>query len=365
MKLFEKKEKTDLLGAEEQSGKIQIYEKDRERLIFIISTLFIFLQEFTLDLNEIDSERFKKMIDQLKDSISKDDDSGKVAIGFEKKKKKILSYIEKQKSHIVDKEQELKDIIELLTKAMAAIDAENLVFNQTVYSQSEKLEEITHLDDIKTVKKRIEQEIDNIKKAVRKKQAYDKEQVEFLSKKVDSLSDELEKAKIASMTDGLTGVYNRKAFDSYLIELIEKNAGKRSPFSLFILDIDDFKNINDTYGHQVGDRIILTLILKCREFVRDKDYVARYGGDEFVVILPGASLRNAVKRAGQIRKAIAASKYSIDDSNKDVEISFTTSIGVSTFRKGDTVSTIMERADNALYAAKERGKNSSVSEKEL
>ena len=132
---------------------------------------------------------------------------------------------------------------------------------------------------------------------------------------------------------------------------------------MLILDIDDFKKVNDAYGHQTGDRVILAIINKCRQNIRGEDFFARYGGEEFVIVLPGASLKNAVNRAEHICKSIASTRYYLDDVPDSPTLAVTVSIGVSSLQKADTVSTITQRADRALYSAKHKGKNCVVFEK--
>ena len=361
MGLFKKKDITT-----PEMDKLIEKQKDseqKERLFLpAIQALLFFLKEFSLDLKEIDSDRFKEEVEQLNEIFSSDKKVKKIESFFEKQKKNILQYIKRHKKYILDREFELKDIIELLTKAITTIDVENRNFNQSVCEQSEKIEKITLLDDIKKIKIALKQEIEQLNQSVQQKQQYDKNQVERLSSKVSSLEVELKKAKKESLTDGLTGIYNRQAFDEYLKDLVGQNAVFRSPFSLLMLDIDDFKKINDTYGHQIGDRVILAMVQKCKQFIRKDDYFTRYGGEEFVIILPRASLKNSLKKARQICKSIAKAQYSIDNANSMEQqcgtgLSFTVSIGVSAYRKGDTEETVTERADKALYMAKRGGKN--------
>jgi len=129
-----------------------------------------------------------------------------------------------------------------------------------------------------------------------------------------------------------------------------------------MLDIDDFKKINDKYGHQTGDRVILAVISKCRQSIRGEDFLARYGGEEFAIILPGASLKNAAKKADHICKSIAATRYCLDDVPGIPILSITISIDVSCLQRADTVAAVTRRADKALYAAKYAGKNRVFSE---
>ena len=136
-------------------------------------------------------------------------------------------------------------------------------------------------------------------------------------------------------------------------------------FSLLMVDLDNFKTINDTYGHLTGDRVLVALVQKCKGMLRGDDTIARYGGEEFAIILPGASLRNSVKKGKQICQAIAGTRYAIDEGAPGDYLSVTVSVGVSTLHKGDTVAEVIDRADRALYHAKGTGKNRVVSERQL
>jgi diguanylate cyclase len=125
-----------------------------------------------------------------------------------------------------------------------------------------------------------------------------------------------------------------------------------------MLDLDDFKAINDTHGHLIGDRVLVAFSKKCKDSIRGDDVIARYGGEEFAIILSGANLRNALARARQICSAVAATRYATCDGNCEQDyLSVTVSIGVTNFKKGDTAESLISRADKALYKAKRSGKN--------
>ena len=302
------------------------------------------------------------VISQLAEKFSTENKLKKIQSRFEKGKKRIDTFIEMQKKYLLDRENEFKDIIDILTKALVTHDTANQEYNQKILKQSEKIEEITRLDDIKKLKKALIQEIEQIRETVKEKESLDSTKLEVLSKQVGSLSVELEKARSESLTDGMTGIYNRKAFDSRISSLVETKAVSKAPFSLLMLDIDDFKKVNDVHGHHTGDRLILAIINKCRQSIRGEDFFARYGGDEFVIILPGASLKNAVDRAQHICQSIASTSYYLDDVAGSPTLSVTVSIGVCSIEKADTVSAVTQRADKALYAAKQSGKNCIFSE---
>lgn len=353
------------LSEKELSQQVRDYEDRLQFFQNAIGTLLVFIKDFSLDLNEINAEAFKKEMDELNEKISSVEKTKKLHSVFEKYRKIIFLFVEQLKKHLNDREDELKGIIDLLTKAMSTVDADNQLFNQKIYEQSERIEKITLLDDIKKIKGALKYEIENVREAIKEKKLFDKEHLEKLSKKVETLNLELEKARAESLIDGLTGAYNRLAFDRYMISLVERNADRRHPFSLLFLDIDNFKDINDTYGHPIGDRVILALIQKCREITRKDDYIARFGGDEFAIVMPKASIRNASKKAKQLAKVVAGTRYAVNTDEDSHDLSFTVSVGVSAYRKGDTALNLTERADKALYMAKHSGKARVVIESEL
>ena len=330
-----------------------------------IRALLLFMKDFSMDFEGIGSDKFVKQIDDLSEAFVTEKKLKTVESIFERRKKTIPAFIRGQKEYLNTREREIWDIIGLQRTAISTLGTENQTYNRKVYGQSKQLEAITILDDIKTMKKNIKKEVMSIQAIVRKKEEQDRQQMEALAKQISSLNVELKKVKTKAMTDGLTKAYNREAFDSYIRKIVDQNSIKSSPFSLLMLDIDDFKKINDGYGHQIGDRVLVALVKKCTEFIRDEDFLARYGGEEFVIVLPGASLRNALKKAQRIRKAIAGTQYTTDKEKGGKGLSITVSIGASSFRKSDSVSTVIDRSDQALYQAKRTGKNRVVSEEDM
>jgi len=364
MKLFAKSQSTDVDPATLTKAVGDAHERVNV-LMTCIRALFVFVREYTLDITEIDSDEIKKQIETLQNNFQADEKTRTIAARFDRHKVKILSHIQRQKSYIEERETEFRQIIDLMTAAMAGMDNENREFYGSIRSQGERFEKITLLDDIKRIKNELEREVEGMRAMVRKKENLDQKSLAALSSQVDVLKMELDKARHSANTDGLTGVNNRKALDEYLRILVERNSVTRSPFSLLMMDLDDFKQLNDIYGHTVGDRMLLAFAEKCRAGVRSDDFLARYGGEEFTLVLPGASLRNATKKAKHLCRTIAAARYAADDAPKADVVSVTVSIGVATYRRGDTVKSLVDRADQCLYAAKAAGKNRTVSENEL
>ncbi len=340
-----------------------LFQEKSEVFLRSIDALLHFLKSFAIDVKEIHADRFKSSIDELNSEFNGDERPKRIELKFEQAKSKILSFIDHQHAYIGDREKELRDIIDLLTKAMASLDVENREFYNRVHDQSEKMEKITRLDDIKKIKTALAHEVQQMRDIVDIKKDQDRRKVQLLAGQVDSLRKELEKTRAKSMTDGLTGIYNREAFDEVLADLIERCRVMNTTFSLLLLDLDDFKKINDTHGHLIGDRVLMAFSQKCRDAIRGDDYLARYGGEEFAILLPGANLGNALKKGRQICDAVASARYATSTEQNDDYLSVTVSIGVTTFHKKDTPERIIERADKALYKAKHGGKNRAVGRK--
>jgi diguanylate cyclase len=164
-----------------------------------------------------------------------------------------------------------------------------------------------------------------------------------------------------SLHDNLTGLSNRKAYDQKIIETLATLGRYGVPSSLLMCDIDDFKKINDTYGHKVGDLALKKLASLLKEKLRVNDFISRYGGEEFAIILSHTDLPGAVKAGEGILSYINNSAFSY----KGDRILLTISIGISVFKQNDDAGTVFERADSALYVAKRSGKNNVKTETDL
>jgi diguanylate cyclase (GGDEF)-like protein len=161
------------------------------------------------------------------------------------------------------------------------------------------------------------------------------------------LEEELQRA---ATYDHLTGALNRQALEERILAELERARRYNNPFSLIMLDIDDFKQINDTLGHLAGDRVISSVAAILQQNVRVVDSVGRWGGEEFVILLSETREQEAALVADKLRKALA-------DNAIDGVASVTASFGVSTYQQDDTLDTMINRADDLLYAAKKGGKN--------
>ena len=155
-----------------------------------------------------------------------------------------------------------------------------------------------------------------------------------------------QKLEQLSSTDALTGIWNRAKFNELLCAEFERYKRYCEPFSLLLVDVDKFKLINDTYGHLAGDQVLKDIVANLRQGIRSTDVFARWGGDEFAILLPYLDTPGAVQVIQRLRKAIACLEGGP---------CVTLSIGLSTVRASDSLTTLFERADAAVYKAKEQG----------
>ena len=165
----------------------------------------------------------------------------------------------------------------------------------------------------------------------------------------------LDQSVEAAITDGLTGLYNRRYMESHMQTLFEEAKRKEMALSVLLVDIDHFKSINDTFGHDAGDVVLREFAGRLRQNTRGCDLACRLGGEEFLLIMPDASLKRAYQVGERFRACIASEPFTGTNGEK---VRITASVGISTLESdADTPEMILKRADLALYAAKRRGRN--------
>jgi diguanylate cyclase (GGDEF)-like protein len=182
-------------------------------------------------------------------------------------------------------------------------------------------------------------------------------ELQYKNKKLNTQNDTLqsmnERLEELSVTDGLTGLFNHRHFWNLLNTELSRVDQSKGNLSLILLDLDDFKRVNDKFGHSVGDNLLVTVANVLRETVRDTDIVARYGGEEFAVLLPDTDEAGVQQVAEKVRASIAAIRMYVEDT--DIVLKVTVSIGVSVFRGNRRE--FFNAADRALYQSKAAGKN--------
>lgn len=179
------------------------------------------------------------------------------------------------------------------------------------------------------------------------------------SKELKNLKGELINARVEATTDALTGLHNRRGFDEQIKKLLQDRRRSGTGFSVIMADLDHFKDINDNYGHLIGDKVLQAFGKLLTGNTRDTDYVARFGGEEFILLLPNTSLDNTFIVAENIRKAIEKLRVKQAKTGTIID-SITASFGVATHRFDETANDLLDRCDKAMYRAKDEGRNKTV-----
>ncbi|MGD2119259.1 MAG: diguanylate cyclase [Chromatiales bacterium] len=192
----------------------------------------------------------------------------------------------------------------------------------------------------------------------RHSQAFEREtelrkRLEELEQEAQGLRQQMADAYTRALRDAVTGLPNRMAYDERMEQEYTRWKRFGEPLTLMVWDVDNFKNINDQYGHRSGDKALEAIGARLKQNLRETDFIGRYGGEEFVVLLVGTALDAAVAVADKMREAVAQTSLKA----KDTTIHLTISCGLTEFREGDEPAGVFERADAALYRAKREGKN--------
>ena len=207
----------------------------------------------------------------------------------------------KLQSHLAERESEVTDLVRVVEQLVATMSGQTTSIGQLAGS-SDRLTRIVEIDDIRILKRRLSLELVTLRRVIDEQRQKHEEHQKKLSGEMALLQKRLERVQEEASLDGLTRIPNRARFDRTLRRWVSmhKHSGQR--FVLAILDVDDFKNVNDRCGHPEGDRVLCEIATALRTHVRSTDLVARYGGDEFVVLLAGADLTHAEQR---VRTALA------------------------------------------------------------
>ncbi len=225
-------------------------------------------------------------------------------------------------------------------------------FGKSLARFSERIDAVEDKETFRATVKSLMLEVKNVEKSseiLEKKLRHTNEQVEMLEEK-------LKEVQQHATVDPLTNLFNRRAFKERLAQQMDRTMQEGGDLSLAIIDIDHFKRVNDTFGHLTGDDLLRIIAKTLKDFVKGKDLVCRYGGEEFVVLLPDTPLIGAITVTETIRKHFSQMSWK----QKSTGLSMgkvTLSAGVALFRPGETMESFIQRADVALYQSKKRGRD--------
>ncbi len=266
-------------------------------------------------------------------------------------------YFAALRAHLREREDAIVEVIEVLREAVEELARESGDYRANLLGTSDRLTAITEMTDLREIKQRIAGEVESLRTIVAERKKREEETFAKLVRRAETLSLQLEQAREEASRDPLTRISNRGGFDRALDRWIAQHWKGGWAFSLAMLDVDDFKSINDAHGHQIGDRVLTTIAERLQAAIRDGDFVARYGGEEFAVLLDGMKAPQAKEKIEQLLATIARSRFEYQKDGEPRRLQFTMSCGVTAYHHNDTRDDIVQRADEALYLAKHNGKN--------
>ncbi len=289
-----------------------------------------------------------------------------------------------------DNKLELKEFLQSVTERLGEVekylqtdmddqqqlDVQRETLNHHIQQQIQDIgKSVSSTKNIRLLEKNVQGYLDSIVEAMSKHREVEKQRIEraetqlsSMQKKLQAMEEEADElrssiinAQERALFDPLTSLYNRMAYNERVN--IEYTRWKRyqSHLVLMIGDIDFFKKVNDTYGHLAGDKVLKIVAQVFKNNLREADFIARFGGEEFIVIMPETQLKSAFIVAEKLRKAI----FNLDFHYRGSQVKMSISLGIAQFSQEDTIDSVFERADKALYKAKTSGRNRCCTEAEI
>lgn len=261
------------------------------------------------------------------------------------------------RQHLDEKRQRIQEIQEILAHHVAEVVKQNEEFGVLLEIEHEALHKTEDIQEVKTLRDALINEVDKLLKGhstLANKLDSANKYLQIIETEGQHLNDELTRVHILSLTDELTELPNRRAFLRRLEDEVARVQRYGYPLSLGLIDLDGFKSINDQFGHAAGDEVLNNYAANILSIFRHHDMVARYGGEEFAVLLPNTNMEGALQALKKVQKRAAETTYTYEGISRPMP---TFSAGLSLYKPGETPSNLIERADKALYQAKNRGRN--------
>ncbi len=282
----------------------------------------------------------------------------------EKSLKEVIFKQGMLKHSLVEAKNSFKTMISTFVERLGHMSDSSGSYQSKIENYAEKLSET---DDILQINELLENLMKDTHmmqaEIVRSREALiqQRESVESSQEKIRKLQAELTQLSETVRVDQLTGVLNRRGFDEAIIKEISRSKRSDSKLSIAFLDIDNFKKLNDSFGHHVGDEALQLLAKTIQSTIRPTDVVSRFGGEEFVILLPETDIEQAVGTVMRLQRALTKQFFMANNERQLI----TFSAGVALFNKNETEAAVLSRADQAMYLAKKSGKNRVMTEIDL
>lgn len=312
---------------------------------------------------EIVQSRLKRGLDWFALAVTLEDIRDILMQRYLAADKEFSDYLKKVNEDLNSIREKLGLAVEADAKRMGAAKALSLAVNSHVNNMRNSLDNSANLSQLK---EEVKVHIDEIQRALENYRSNENENINLADqlrtlvsrmRTIESESEEartlLEEERYKATHDSLTSLPNREAYGERAWQEFQRFKRYKHPLTLAVCDVDHFKKINDKFGHQVGDKVLKLFAKLLTTRLREVDFVGRYGGEEFVILLPETSPEQALIVLDKIRKHVSATPFRF----RDEPVQITASFGLASFSEDDQVETVFARADKALYEAKNKGRN--------
>ena len=353
-------------AAEAPTAPLGVLEMSLDTLGNIVRTI----GEFALDQEDVDTTSFTQVAEQWAQHILVGaPPTGADSAGSEARRdwagvrEFVRDYCKNSSTHARTVITDLRQVVWVFIQNLSQTVSHSAAADERIREHMGRLElaaqNTSSTSSTADLKREVLSTVVAVAKVMEERKRMDHERVEDLGATVRKLGQELESVRKESEVDPLTRLYNRKAFDAFLARTVELSHAFEQPACLMLVDLDRFKPINYTFGHQMGDFVLSKLAdALSRIFLRKNDLVARYGGDELAVVLRETTVADGRMLAERLLRAVRAIRIE----REGTSIGLSVSIGIADLRADETATTWLERSDRALYRAKNAGRDQVASE---
>jgi diguanylate cyclase len=323
----------------------------------LIDRLLSILSEITVEVASLKTDEFRARLQSCRAKIAAAYGTSEFAQYSTECLEICEEYFYRSRLYLLERESAVGEVIQVLRESIGMLSRESGSFNSQLERTTERFDRLSEIQDIQKLRRQIALECQEFRRIVEEKHRRDEASYSQLNRRIEHLQGSLEQTREEASIDGLTRIANRASFDKALHSWIAAHNAAKKPFILALLDLDNFKSINDQHGHQVGDRVLHSAAQWFRKCVRPNDFLARFGGEEFAILLSDATIEQAFRKFEGLLESIAMASYKYNVAGDMATVSFTVSCGVAELAPEENTEGIVRRADAALYEAKRTGKN--------